>query len=254
MANTRLVLDVEVRPGNESAAKYTMPGLWAFLEGLPRETLPCFIPGDCDFGSERDMHDAETRGMPYLFKLRQTGKVKALIKQVFCRNDWEPAGQGWEGVEYRLHLTGWTKKRRVIVLRRRIKTSISLAPLAAPALATEQLQFIETDEGAVQYEYMVLVTSLTESIAGVGSALPRPRRRGKHFRTISRCFAARELGTLKFLKSFLCNRMKYIFRFSERSRNDQAITILLVMASISVNYEPSKFVNCWWLREQDSNL
>ena len=27
MANTRLVLDVEVRPGNERAAKYTMPGL-----------------------------------------------------------------------------------------------------------------------------------------------------------------------------------------------------------------------------------
>lgn len=27
MANTRLALDVEVRPGNETAAKYTMPGL-----------------------------------------------------------------------------------------------------------------------------------------------------------------------------------------------------------------------------------
>ena len=167
MANTRLVLDVEVRPGNESAAKYMMPGLWVFVDGLPRAAWPCFIRGDCNFGNERDMNEAETRGMLYLFKLRQTSKVKALIKQVFCRNDWEPAGQGWEGVEDRLRLTGWTKTRRVIVLRRRIKTSIALAPLAEPALAAEQLQFIETDECAVQYEYMVLVTSLTESIAAL---------------------------------------------------------------------------------------
>ena len=165
MANTRLVLEVEVRPGNETAAKYTMPGLWAFLQGLPQDALPCFIRGDCNFSNERDMNEAETRGMPYLFKLRQTGKVKTLIKQVFGRGDWEAAGQGWEGVEDRLQLTGWTKKRRVIVLRRKIKAAIALAPSAEPALAAEQLQFIETDEGAVQYEYVVLVTSLTDPIA-----------------------------------------------------------------------------------------
>lgn len=167
MANTRLVLDVEVRPGNESAAKYTMPGLWAFVDGLPRAAWPRFIRGDCNYGNERDMNDAETRGMLYLFKLRQTSKVKKLIQQVFCRNDWEPAGQRWEGVEDRLQLTGWTMPRRVIVLRRKIKAAIALAPSAEPALAAEQLQFIETDEGAVQYEYVVLVTSLTDPIATV---------------------------------------------------------------------------------------
>jgi hypothetical protein len=165
MANTRLVLDVEVRPGNESAAKYTMPGLWAFLDGLPRAAWPYFIRGDCNYGTERDMHDAETRGVSYLFKLRQTSKVKMLIQQVFCRNDWGPAGQRWEGVEDSLQLTGWTKKRRVIVLRRKIRAAIVLAPSAEPALAAEQLQFIETEEGVMQYEYVVLVTSLADPIA-----------------------------------------------------------------------------------------
>ena len=165
MANTRLVLDVEVRPGNETAAKYTMPGLWTYLEGLPHGAWPRFIRGDCNFGNERDMNDAETREMPYLFKLRQTSKVKALIRQVFGCGNWEPAGQGWEGVEDRLQLTGWTKQRRVIVLRRRIKAGITLAPAVAPALASEQLQFIDTDEGAVQYENVVLVTSLMDPIA-----------------------------------------------------------------------------------------
>ena len=36
-----------------------------------------------------------------------------------------------------------------------------------PALAAEQLQFLETDDGVVQYEYVVLVTSLADPIATV---------------------------------------------------------------------------------------
>ena len=40
----------------------------------------------------------------------------------------------------------------------------------------------------------------------------------------------------------------------DKGGNDEAIPIGLVMASVSLNYEPSKFVNYWWLREQDSNL
>lgn len=164
MANTRLVLDVDLRPGNETAAKYAMPGLWAFLDGLPRSLWPCFIRGDCNFGNERDMGDAELRGVPYLFKLRQTSKVKRLIQQAFSSGEWIPAGQGWQGVEDRLQLTGWTSKRRVIVLRRRIKGSIALSALPDPA----QLQLIEIEEGAAQqYEYTVLVTSLSEPIATV---------------------------------------------------------------------------------------
>jgi len=164
MGNTRLVLDVEIRPGNESAAKYTMPGLWVFLEGLPREAWPAFIRGDCNYGTERDMCDAEARCVAYLFKLRQTANVKKLIQTVFSRGGWVPAGQGWEGVEDLLQLSGWTKKRRVIVLRRKLKSEIALEGTGATALGTEQLQFIETAEGVVQYEYVVLITSLPDPI------------------------------------------------------------------------------------------
>ena len=162
MANTRLVLDVEMRPGNESAAKYTMPGLWTFLEGLPREAWPAFIRGDCNYGTERDMCDAEARGVAYLFKLRQTANVKKLIQTVFSRGGWVPAGQGWEGVEDLLQLSGWTKKRRVIVLRRKLKPEIAMEGTGATALGTEQLQLIETAQGVVQYEYVVLITSLPD--------------------------------------------------------------------------------------------
>ena len=165
MANTRLVLDVEMRPGNESAAKYTMPGLWSFLDKLPRAAWPCFIRGDCAFGNERGMAEAEARNIPYLFKLRQTANVKKLIKQVFGRTDWTPAGQGWEGVEDLLKLQGWTRSRRVIVLRRAIKDSKDAHDsVKYPELGELQLELIETAEGRLVYEYAILVTSLDDEI------------------------------------------------------------------------------------------
>ncbi len=168
MANTRLVLDVEVRPGNETAAKYTMPGLWHFLDGLPRAAWPGMIRGDCAFGNERDMSEAEARGVPYLFKLRQTSNVKRLIQQAFCSKDWTPAGQGWEGLEDRLELMGWTSKRRVIVLRRKLKGSIVLETEPLLPDPSPQLQLIEIQAGAVQqYEYALLATSLTDPLSAL---------------------------------------------------------------------------------------
>ena len=97
------------------------------------------------------------------FKLRQTGNVKKLIRTVFSRDGWGAAGQGWEGVEDRLQLTGWTRKRRVLVLRRKLKPEIALEDNGA-TVGTAQLQFIETEEGVVQYKYIVLITSLADSI------------------------------------------------------------------------------------------
>ena len=36
--------------------------------------------------------------------------------------------------------------------------------------------------------------------------------------------------------------------------NDEAATVSSVAASTYGDYEPSEFVNYWWLRGQDSNL
>lgn len=45
IANLRLVLDVEVQPGNQSASSYSRPGLFAFLDDLPRRAWPAFLRG-----------------------------------------------------------------------------------------------------------------------------------------------------------------------------------------------------------------
>ncbi len=80
---------------------------------------------------------------------------------------WLPAGQGWEGVESQLKLQGWSRNRRVIVLRRRLT-----AAAAQPPAKGQSHQLLLDWQGLfpVQdpvYEYAVLVTSQTEEILTV---------------------------------------------------------------------------------------
>ena len=77
MASTRLVLDVDVSPGDEHASKHSAPGLWALLDRLPRDLWPALLRGDRGFGNEEIMREAEARELPFLLKLRlQTERVR----------------------------------------------------------------------------------------------------------------------------------------------------------------------------------
>ena len=59
---------------------------------------------------------------------------------------------------YTVRLTGWSRERRVIVLRRRLKGALGLAQ--SDEDGTPQLSFTEIGEATEVYEYSVLVTSL----------------------------------------------------------------------------------------------
>jgi hypothetical protein len=125
VANLRISLGVDVRPGKEHAAIQGMPGLWQMLEGLPRERWPAFGRGDCGYGNEKVMLEFEERGLPYLFKLRHTPKVKSLIRTVLAKSEgWKETGGGWQAAEATLKLKGWSRSRRVILVRE--------APAVAP--------------------------------------------------------------------------------------------------------------------------
>ena len=158
IANLRLVLDVEVQAGNRTAAKYTNPALFSFLDSLPRERWPRFMRADSAFGNEKVMAQCEERQLEHLFKLRQTKNVKRLIETLFSRDDWEEAGKGWQGVESSLRLSGWSRRRRVVVLRREIKEDV--VPQGETQNGQLEFAFVETLERAKKYEYAVLVTSL----------------------------------------------------------------------------------------------
>jgi len=111
MANLRLVLDVEVQPGNRSASKYSSPGLWALLDRIGRAHWAVFIRGDRHWGSEGNRARAEQEGLPYLFKLRMTKRTKQLVERLLRDAAWTDAGQGWQGAESSLRLAGWDNAR-----------------------------------------------------------------------------------------------------------------------------------------------
>ncbi len=173
-AGIRMVLDMEVQAGNQTAPSFAQPELWAFLDGLPEPSRPLFLRGDSHWGSERAMVGAEERGLGYLFKLKQSANVKKLIGQVFGKADWVEAGQGWQGREDLLRLEGWTRERRVVVLRRPLRSTpaaeaetVSKKKSGRKAAKQLTLDLPELTYQGQQYEYVVLVTSLTDEVRSV---------------------------------------------------------------------------------------
>jgi hypothetical protein len=91
-ANIRMVLDMEVQAGNQTAPLFAQPELWAFLDGLSERNRPVFLRGDSHWGAEKAMLGAEQRELGYLFKLKQSANVKKLIGQIFRKEEWVEAG------------------------------------------------------------------------------------------------------------------------------------------------------------------
>jgi hypothetical protein len=108
------------------------------------------------------MSKAESRGLAYLLKLKQSPNVKKLISRAFGLEGWQDAGQGWEGVEEQLELSGWSKRRRVIELRRKLKEPVVIVEDVRKKAA--QLSFLEIQDPVSTYEYAVLVTTLKDEV------------------------------------------------------------------------------------------
>jgi hypothetical protein len=179
MARVRLCLDVEVRPGNEHGVNYGLDGLFAWLDARERRQWPQFVRGDCGYGQENVMANCEARQLGYLFKLRRTKRARAMVDTLEASDAtaWKNAGQGWEAAESELALEGWTRRRRVIALRRplsqapgpraqRRRARRSREPLPLLALMGVPAATVEV----LDYEYQILVTSLpygVEALAAV---------------------------------------------------------------------------------------
>lgn len=166
IANLRMVMDVEVQAGNQTAASFAQPELWALLDGIAQQSQPRFLRGDCNWGTERAMEGAQQRALPYLFKLKQSVNVKKLIAKLFGNNQWVDAGQNWQGLDTELQLSGWSQKRRVVVLRRPLREGVA-AGSKNKAARQLNLDLPEMTHQGVPYEYAVLVTSLRDEVRTV---------------------------------------------------------------------------------------
>jgi hypothetical protein len=171
IAQLRLVLDTVVMPGNQHHGSHGLPGLTRLLDGMAAHERPYLVRGDADYGAERTMADLERRGQDYLFRLRMTTKVKRQLPELAAQRGWRDVGQGWQAAETRLRLSGWKRKRRVVVLRRAIrKDTSSLLSHETDASGQAALGPVEVLEANRQiYEYTALVTSLDGDLVSLAS-------------------------------------------------------------------------------------
>ena len=105
------------------------------------------------------MTEAERQGQPYLFKLRQSKRVKKLILGQHCRPGWERTVEGFEALSTELTLRTWKQARRAVLIRRKLSKNIVVAPNDQHALLV--LSLIAPTENMAVYEY-ILDNSLSQ--------------------------------------------------------------------------------------------
>jgi hypothetical protein len=177
MAGVRLVLEVAVAPGNRHTSKTSQPHLWDFLGRIGREHWPRLVRGDKDWGNERNMASCEREGMDYLFKLRLTKGVRRVAERAMGYSDWQDAGQGWWGRKAELRLDGWSRSRRVVVLRRRLPETLALTRKTDDGQG--ELFWADAQSGSAVWEFAVLVTSLDLEVLSLAQ-LYRDRADGEN--------------------------------------------------------------------------
>lgn len=157
MANLRLVLDVEVKAGDQSHSIHSLPGLLSLLNRLSADSKPEFVRGDIGFGTDTVMRELEAINQSYLFKLKKSQNVMKLICKHHGVGEWASVHSGWEAKFSDVALQGWKEKRRVVIVRRKISSS-NLLGVELIRGDEKQLSFLDGPENTKAYEYSVLIT------------------------------------------------------------------------------------------------
>jgi hypothetical protein len=175
VGNLRLVLDAVLSSGKRHTSGHAKAAFARLLDELG-DKAPALVRGDCGYGNEDTIDVCEQRGLSYLLRLRKTANVKRLIERLFAREDWtraSEASQGWQAIEEELRLSGWSRARRVVVLRRRVKHDVALTANER-GLGDHGRQLVlalpheEVQHAAQLWEYTVLVSNAPYDIAAIG--------------------------------------------------------------------------------------
>ena len=143
-----------------------------WLDRTPQQQWPEFVRGDIGYGTQTWMLELESKGVRYLFKLRQSKKVKELI--AFCELDseWQRGLGKWQYFESQLQLSGWDCPRRVVIYRRAHtrKAQPKKPAMALEGTCAQQTEFTNlelVEDAALIYEYAVYVTDLERAASQV---------------------------------------------------------------------------------------
>jgi hypothetical protein len=168
VANLRLVLDVQVSSGKQHTSVHAKAALGRLLDELG-DKRPALVRGDSGYGNEGILSELESRDQRYLLRLRQTKNVQRLVAQQFARQDWSrPDSQGCQMVEAQLQLHGWSRKRRVVIVRQRIRGGIARERRIDGKQLRLDLAGPSVHEGERLWEYTVLVTDVSYPLEAIG--------------------------------------------------------------------------------------
>lgn len=168
VGNLRLVLDVQVSAGKQHTSVHAKAALGRLLDELG-DKRPTLVRGDSGYGNEGILLELETRKQPYLLRLRQTANVQRLVARQFARQDWSPPDtQGCQMVQEHLQLHGWSKKRRVVIVRQRIRGSVARERCAQGKQLRLDLAGPSVMDGDRLWEYAVMVTDVAYPIESIG--------------------------------------------------------------------------------------
>ena len=124
---------MDVQGGKAHGACHMAVKIWDWVDALPSDCRPTLLRGDSAFGNEGYLCACEARTLSYLFKLKLSKKVQKLIGQLATsqKAHWQLAPGGWEVIDARLTLKGWSRERRIVVMRRPISSN-ALRPRQEP--------------------------------------------------------------------------------------------------------------------------
>jgi len=156
IGSLRLLVALDVQGGKAHAACHMAPQVWKWVDALPPACRPRLIRGDIAFGNEGYLRECEARGLPHLFKLKMSAKVKKLIQKLAMQQGaiWHTTTDGWDVIETRLKLTGWSRERRIVVLRRPIQGG---TPKRRKEV--DWLPHLSMEASSSEWEYAALVSS-----------------------------------------------------------------------------------------------
>lgn len=237
----KLVVNVDVQAGNQTASMYGQPSLWGWMDGR-KTKRPWLVRGDCGHGNEEMMKGCEERGLTYLFKLKKSKGVSELIRKMGKREgQWRPAGQGWEASEGVLRLQGWSQERRVVIQRRRMarppeaKRRDAGGQLSLPGMVLEQ-------HGGEWYEYGALATNWGEGDLLAVAQMYRDRGDAENqFDELKNQWGWRGYATADLKRSQLMARMVGLFfnwwsifmRSVTGKRHGEAVTTRPMMQGVA---------------------
>ena len=120
LAEAHFVLHAWLRSGNTGAAQGVVAFLQEALALLPEGYGLRWVRADAGFFAEALLGFLEARGLRYIVVARMTTQVKSRCRQI---KFWRELDADYAVGEFRAALLGWSRERRFVVVRERVRES-----------------------------------------------------------------------------------------------------------------------------------